>query len=359
MNDPHEFVCGVRARRQQVGWSLTGLARRVGTSRQALTAIEAGRATPSTTVALRLARALDCRVEDLFSLRPTGLRVELAPGPDRSRVVVGRVGDRWVAHGLDPRSTAPADGLLEPGGTVRPLDEQAALERNVLVAGCAPVLGALAGHVGHTRDGRATWLHASSGTALDWLAAGLVHVAGMHLADRSEPGIHDDRVRDVLPGTPVEIVSLVGWRQGLAVAPDNPLGIEGPADLARPGLRIVRRQPNAGASQVLTRALDSVGADPVEMGPMLSSHVEAAQAIALGAVDVAVVIEPVAQAFGLPFFPLSEERFELAIRTGHLDHPGVQRLLEQLASAGFAREVAGMGAYDTGEMGSTRRLEAG
>jgi hypothetical protein len=37
----------------------------------------------------------------------------------------------------------------------------------------------------------------------------------------------------------------------------------------------------------------------------------------------------------------------------------VQRLLEQLASAGFAREVAGMGAYDTGEMGSTRRLEAG
>lgn len=349
-----EVANQVAARRQGAGLSLTELAARVGLSRQALTAIEAGRATPSTAVALRLARELDTTVEQLFSLGAAPLQVVRAPGPPGVRVVLGRVDDAWVAHGLDPRSTAPADGLVDGSGAVEPLVDVLALERTALIAGCAPVLGALAGHVGHPRDGRASWLHASSGVALDLLRAGLVHVAGLHLADRSSPEAHDDLVRAALPGEAVLLVSLVGWRQGLLIAPGNPLGIDC-GDLARPGLRIAQRPAGAGAARVLARAL---GASVVPGGTVVDSHIEAARAVAYGAVDVAVAIEPMAEAFGLSFLPLSEERFELVVPVRHLGHPGVARLLDRLETIGFAREVAGMGAYDLGEVGASRRCPA-
>ena len=54
--------------REQRGIAAAELARRVGISRPTIYAIEAGTYTPNTSVALKLARALECRVEDLFSL---------------------------------------------------------------------------------------------------------------------------------------------------------------------------------------------------------------------------------------------------------------------------------------------------
>ncbi len=45
-----------------------GLAERVGVSRKTINTVENGIFVPSTTLALRLARALGCRVEDIFSL---------------------------------------------------------------------------------------------------------------------------------------------------------------------------------------------------------------------------------------------------------------------------------------------------
>ena len=45
-----------------------GLADAVGVSRQTIIAIESGRYSPSLEVALKIARAFDCRVEDVFAL---------------------------------------------------------------------------------------------------------------------------------------------------------------------------------------------------------------------------------------------------------------------------------------------------
>ena len=58
----------LRQRRQAAGLSQQGLATRCGLTRQAINAIEAGQYVPNTLVALRLARALGSRIEDLFSL---------------------------------------------------------------------------------------------------------------------------------------------------------------------------------------------------------------------------------------------------------------------------------------------------
>ncbi|MBX2800500.1 MAG: helix-turn-helix domain-containing protein [Myxococcales bacterium] len=356
MNRPlHSFVGRKRAR---AGLSLTDLAARVGISRQALSAIETGRSTPSTAVALRLAAALRCRVEELFALPSPVLPDVDGPGPPGTRVVLGRVGERWVAHAVSARSTEAADGLVDEAGGVEALQDPSLLAQRVLVAGCAPVLGALAMHLGQGAGG-ARWLQRTSTGALRDLAQQRTHVAGLHLAPAHQPTAHDPLIRHHLPGVAVLVVGLVGWREGLALPAGNPAGVHGVADVAERGLRVAQRPAGAGATQVLARELAAVGSNASDLaGPAVASHVDAAHAVLHGAADAAVLVEPVAEAFGLCFLPLAEEHFELVVRAEHAQHRGVQRLLDQLTTVRFAREVSAMGAYDTAPMGQARRLEA-
>ena len=58
----------VRTCRIARGWSQDELAARAGISRAGVSSIETNRLVPSTSAALALAAALDCRVEDLFQL---------------------------------------------------------------------------------------------------------------------------------------------------------------------------------------------------------------------------------------------------------------------------------------------------
>src|ERR1017187_7935277 len=58
--------------RRKRGLSAIHLATTVGMSRQAIYAIEAGTYIPNTAVALKLARALETTVEELFALDPEG-----------------------------------------------------------------------------------------------------------------------------------------------------------------------------------------------------------------------------------------------------------------------------------------------
>jgi len=58
----------LRAERDRLGWTQAELAARIGVSRKTINTIENGVFTPSTLVALKLARALDRPVEALFTL---------------------------------------------------------------------------------------------------------------------------------------------------------------------------------------------------------------------------------------------------------------------------------------------------
>ncbi|HVJ53066.1 MAG TPA: helix-turn-helix transcriptional regulator [Aliidongia sp.] len=58
----------LKAIRRAAGLTQVELARRIGVSRKTVNTVENAVFVPSTKVALRLARALDSRVEDLFSL---------------------------------------------------------------------------------------------------------------------------------------------------------------------------------------------------------------------------------------------------------------------------------------------------
>src|SRR6266581_1383648 len=66
----------LRSARLLAGFSQGELAARAGVTRQAVSAIEGGKAVPTTAVALRMARALGRRVEELFRLVDELPRVE-------------------------------------------------------------------------------------------------------------------------------------------------------------------------------------------------------------------------------------------------------------------------------------------
>lgn len=58
----------LREAREACGWTQGELAERIGVSRKTINTVENGVFVPSTVVALKLARALKMRVEDLFAL---------------------------------------------------------------------------------------------------------------------------------------------------------------------------------------------------------------------------------------------------------------------------------------------------
>jgi putative molybdopterin biosynthesis protein len=114
----------LRVVRTRLGLSQQELADAAGIARQTIGGIEAERYSPSAAVALRLARALGCRVEELFWLAEDGTDVEATAAADPGeatpvRVAMARLGGRWVAHPLRGASAfrtemVPADGLATP-----------------------------------------------------------------------------------------------------------------------------------------------------------------------------------------------------------------------------------------------------
>jgi DNA-binding XRE family transcriptional regulator len=145
----------LKAVRARLGMSQQELARAAGITRQTIGGIEAGLYAPSAAVALRLAKALGCRVEELFWLDddlPTleALPAEPVPQEQPMRVSLAQVGGQWIAHPLTGEQAfrtemVPADGLgaREAGKEMlflRLLDDPETLARTVLLAGCTPAL---------------------------------------------------------------------------------------------------------------------------------------------------------------------------------------------------------------------------
>ena len=116
----------IRQRRQAAGLSQQALATSCGLTRQAINAIEAGQYVPSTLFALRLARTLGSRVEDLFRLPEERPRVEAewvgetpVEATARQRIRLARVGQRLLARPLTGAKSAftAADGVTVPASS--------------------------------------------------------------------------------------------------------------------------------------------------------------------------------------------------------------------------------------------------
>ncbi len=66
----HELINTIKVERAKRNMTQAELAIKVGVSRKTINTIETGKFTPSTITAIRIARAFELTVEDIFSIVP-------------------------------------------------------------------------------------------------------------------------------------------------------------------------------------------------------------------------------------------------------------------------------------------------
>ncbi|HEX6989630.1 MAG TPA: substrate-binding domain-containing protein [Bacillota bacterium] len=366
----------LRSARIEAGLSQAELAAQAGISRQAVSAIETGRASPTIEVALRLARALGCPVDSLFRLvEDASVTADLVVGagspPDAPmRVQVARVGGRVVARALAGRnavlSSLPwSNGLLRrpgAGGRAPRVDlftEPDQLDRTLLLTGCDPAIALLADHF-HRRypSLRLAWQNANSTEALQAVGCGHAHIAGSHLANADGDGFNSAAARRYI-GQELLLVAFADWEQGIALAPGNPLGVRNLADLGRGDVRLINREIGSGARLLLDEGLARAGVSPEGVrgyDRVVHGHLAAAEAVAAGLADAAITVRSAAHCWGLSFVPLAAERYDLVVPAVFAELPPVQALLEVLSSRLLRREVEALGGYDAHAMGEVTRV---
>ncbi|MGY2896562.1 substrate-binding domain-containing protein [Deinococcus sp. UYEF24] len=366
--DSVPLTCQVRARREALHLRPTELALQCGITRQALHSIETGAYVPNTVVSLKLAQALSCRVEDLFSLPESRVLAQVIgpPPPEGSRVQLAWVGERLLAFPVSGEAGwgQPADGTVSFSAApsdradVQLFSDQGLARRTAVLVGCDPSLGVASSHVArHQPDTRLLWQSASSLLALKSVARGEAHAAGIHLWDARSGVSNLPSVERELPGQRIHLYTLWSWEQGLLVAKGNPHGIQGVADLLRPELRMVNRERGSGSRALMDAWLNELNLPLMERRSLpgykyeAHSHLEAAGQVAAGKADAAPGPRSAAQALGLHFIPLQTERFDLVVPDAHLNHPAIQALIAVAQVHTFRAEISSLGGYDPAHAG--------
>lgn len=361
--------------RQRRGIAAAGLAAQTGVSRQTIHAIEGGSYVPNTALALKLARALDVSVEELFSLEGesaaaprecrTGV-LSAVPVAAGQPVRVCRVGGQLVSIPVTPapQHLAEADALItrewacSGKGRVSALSGEEPGAKAVVIAGCDPALGLLARMAEKSGGTEIVPAAASSTLALAWLARGKVHVAGAHLLDPGTGEFNLPYLRSRFPGEDFAVISYAGWEQGFVVAAGNPKRIRRIEDLARRGARFINREAGSGSRALLDRLLSGAGIAPAKLrgyDQEARGHLAAAYAVASGWADCCVATGSSARAFGLDFIPLQAERYDFVMRRATLGEPPVARLMDLLQRAALRRRLEQFAGYDTALTGSVLR----
>lgn len=194
-----------------------------------------------------------------------------------------------------------------------------------------------------------------SGDGVQRLVDGRAMLAGMHIWHAESQRYNDPATLGLNGMRDLVLIRWAKRQQGLLLAADNPHNLCRLEDLARPGIRVAHRQPEAGVSHLLQSLLASHSIDGQQLAwashPSLSED-DLALAIRQGEADVGVGIEAAARRQGLAFIPLQQEQFDLAMRRRHYFEPAIQRLLAFARSERFIHRAESLGGYDIRDLGN-------
>ncbi len=277
------------------------------------------------------------------------------------RVRLGKVDDRTVA--VPDSSGSPtlmsmirADGLLrvpaeanriEVGSVVEVyrLEPERSLEGNLLLLGthniCYHVIRNLL-----QRSFPDVRLHsaATGGSAgLRCLQGGNCHMAAIHLFDEPTGTYNIPFLEREMAGEPMILIHLLKRYLGLAVKSGNPLGIESLADLTRPEVRFINRQPGSGTRALVDFHLAKLEVDSTKINGFdqeVRTHMAVAAAVAGDLADAGPSVSTAARALRLDFVPAISERLELAIPKRFWNHYPVRALRKVIRSKVFQQEAA-------------------
>lgn len=355
---PHpELENRLRALRTARGWSQQELADAAGLSRTGISAIEAGRVSPSTAASLALARVLECRVEDLFSLpisavprQPWAWPPIHEPGARYWLAEVGGTVRRYPAEATRG-SVVPHDGIAPsvPGAEcITTADDRALAQRTLVIAGCDPAVGILVSECVRQEGLRVIAVARASSAALDLVASGVVHAAGIHLGD-SRTG--QDNLNAVISnlGRGPSLLHVTDWEQGIAIEPTR--RFRSFETIARAKLRWISRPKGSGARQ----CLDSIVGHRAQDAPVADHHHAVCAAIQSGFADAGICPRLVAEESSLQFVPVRTEPYDLVVPPLLWDDPRVAALIRVVQSPAYRQKLAELPGYSTRHTGTLRR----
>ncbi len=189
---------------------------------------------------------------------------------------------------------------------------------------------------------------------LERLAAGEAAICGLHVLDAKSGEYNAPILRRSVARLGVVAIEWAWRQQGLVVAAGNPLAIASLADLRRRGVRVVRRQPEAGSQLLFEHLVAAAGIDPGDLDVLPEarrSETDLALAVLEGKADAGLAVAAVARQLHLGFVPLHRERYDLVMRRRDYFEPPFQTLLGFAGSPAFAARAEELGGYDCSGLG--------
>ncbi|MBM4338198.1 MAG: helix-turn-helix domain-containing protein [Deltaproteobacteria bacterium] len=186
------------------------------------------------------------------------------------------------------------------------------------------------------------------------LNMGYTDIAWSHLLDTKSGDYNIPFLDTLLPNVKPVVVNLFDRDLGFVTAPKNPLGIQGFDDLTRKGVRFLNRQKGAGTRILLDHHLKRLKISSSKISGYekeVYTHFEVGLSILSKEADVGIATIAVSKLFGLPFIPITRERFDMILDKATFFEKGVQAFIEILHSEEFRGRVVRLGNYDFGNSG--------
>jgi putative molybdopterin biosynthesis protein len=183
------------------------------------------------------------------------------------------------------------------------------------------------------------------------LRQGLCQISGSHLLDESGE-YNTPFVRHLFPERAVQIITLAYRTQGLMLASGNPNGLKKIADIAKPDIRFVNRNPGSGTRLWLDtelRKLDIPSEKVRGYDKVVKTHSEAAMLIATNKADAALGLQAAAHQNHLDFIPLFEERYDLILPREQ--EKTLSPLLDYIQTIDFRNSISLLTGYNTTHSG--------
>lgn len=345
----------VRQFRLRKGWSQAQLAETAGISRAAVSAVEGCRLTTSVTAAMALAAALDCTVEDLFgstrdSTKPPGWAFQPPALP--WRYWQAEVGGRLLLYPVERMgaTTFVHDGTCGLDLVGEGKHDKAS--RTLVMASCDPAAGLLATTYYQRTGHRLLVINRSSRTALEMLAQGLIHLAGIHFSTIESPDENRQLARYSV-GDGHKLLRAATWEAGIAVA--KGMTARTVRSLVKSRIRWVGREVGSGARRCLDKLLPA----DHEYICMAVDHRSVAEAISNGSADAGVCVRLASAEAGLNFMPVQQEFYDLCVPEKFERDPRLESLIATLRSTEYRRligEVPGYISADASEISIASRI---
>ena len=181
------------------------------------------------------------------------------------------------------------------------------------------------------------------------LNMGYTDIAWSHLLEPKTGEYNIPFLPTYLPDVQPVVVNLFYRELGFIVASKNPLGIRGFEDLVQKEVRFINRQKGSGTRVLLDHYLKRLRLSASKINGYEKeayTHFEVGLSILSKEADVGIATIAVSKLLGLPFIPITQERFDMILSQSTFFEKGIQAFIEVLNSEGFRNRVARLGNYD-------------